>query len=50
MLRQPLLAVILAIAALTGCASFPQPPANARYDDGLDCVFRPIVTADFGKV
>ncbi len=37
MLRQPLLAVILALAAfVAGCASFPQAPANARYADGLD--------------
>ncbi len=37
MLHRPLLAVIVALAAvLGGCASFPQAPANARDADGLD--------------
>ncbi len=37
MLRQPLLAVMLALAALLGgCASFPHATADARFYDGLD--------------
>jgi len=37
MLLRPLLAVILALAALLGgCTSFPQAPADARLSDGLD--------------
>ena len=37
MLRQPMLAVMLSIAALLGgCASFPQADPGARFPDGLD--------------
>lgn len=37
MLRRPMLAVLLALAALLhGCASFPQADPAARFSDGLD--------------